>query len=172
MKFFLLLASLSLPKLAFGASCRCFSDSSCWPKTSDFASLATQLSQPLIYPVPPESACYPPGNPSGDCATVRQRTTDGLWRATQPGAMQEPQYETYESPNGTISACYLNTTIGAPCQQGSVPTIGVDARTVSDLQAAVKFAKRFNLRVVVKSTGCAHPASILDCRLTSELIQS
>jgi hypothetical protein len=48
---------------------------------------------------------------------------------------------------------YLNTTFGVPCEQGSVPPIGVDARTVGDVQAAVKFAGQNNLRIVVKNTG-------------------
>jgi hypothetical protein len=70
-----------------------------------------------------------------------------------PGQMQQPNFEAFEFPNGTIHACFLNTTLGIPCNQGSIPVIGVDARTVSDVQAAVEFAKRKNLRVVVKNTG-------------------
>ena len=147
-------ASLAIPHLALGNQCRCLSSDPCWPSSSDFASLASQVSQPLLHPVPPESACYPVSHPSGDCATVQQSTTDGIWRAAQPGAMQSPNFETFTFPNGTISACYLNTTIGAPCQQGSISVIGVDARTVSDVQAAVKFASKHNLRLVVKGTGC------------------
>ncbi|OBZ79722.1 putative oxidoreductase ORF5 in fasciation locus [Grifola frondosa] len=67
--------------------------------------------------------------------------------------MQEPIFEQYIFPNDTISACYLNTSIGAPCEQGSISVVGVDARTVEDVQAAVTFAASHNLRLVVKSTG-------------------
>jgi hypothetical protein len=62
-------------------------------------------------------------------------------------------WETYTFPNGTIEACYLNTTLGIPCQQGSVPVIGVDARMPGDIQAAVKFVAKHNLRLVVRNTG-------------------
>jgi hypothetical protein len=155
MKLFIqLITSLVSFSGVLGKFCRCLSTGSCWPSNSQFASLASEVSQPLIYPVPPKSACYPVSHPSGDCAIVQQYTTDGIWRATQPGSMQEINQETYTFLNGSISACYLNTTIGAPCEQGNIPVIGVDARTVSDLQAALKFAKRNNLRVVVKNTGC------------------
>ncbi|PIL35787.1 hypothetical protein GSI_02517 [Ganoderma sinense ZZ0214-1] len=79
---------------------------------------------------------------------------DGNWRANHSGAMQNINYEAYIFPNGTIDACYLNTTLGAPCRQGSVSVIGVDARTVEDIQAAVMFAaKHEGLRLVVKNTG-------------------
>ncbi|KIK55609.1 hypothetical protein GYMLUDRAFT_175341 [Collybiopsis luxurians FD-317 M1] len=134
--------------------CRClYPDSSCWPSDADFASLASQVSQPLIYPVPPESACYPASNPSGNCAEVIANIFDGNWRSNQSGSMQSPNFETFIFPNGSISACFLNTSLGVPCQQGNVPPVGVDARTAEDIQAAVAFAEKWNLRVVVKSTG-------------------
>jgi hypothetical protein len=47
----------------------------------------------------------------------------------------------------------LDTTFGIPCGQGSIPPVGVDARSPSDVQAAVKFAKQHNLKLVVKGTG-------------------
>ena len=67
--------------------------------------------------------------------------------------MQAPNFETFILKNGSIDACYLNTTLGSPCGQGSVPVVGVDARSVKDVQAAVAFASKHNLRLVVKNTG-------------------
>jgi hypothetical protein len=138
-------------------SCRCLSWQPCWPTTADFAQLQSQLSVPLIRPLPPESACYPPSNPSGNCSEVLSMTSDGIWRSDQPGSMQAPNWETFVFRNGTIQACYLNTTLGVPCGQGSVPIIGVDARTVEDVQAAVNFSVVHNLRLVIKNTGHVTP---------------
>ncbi|KAF9450775.1 FAD-binding domain-containing protein [Macrolepiota fuliginosa MF-IS2] len=134
-------------------NCRCLYGQSCWPSEQDFSSLSAQLSQPLIRPVPPASACYPVGNPSGNCSDVQQNWSDANWRADQPGAYENINFETYTNRNDSISGCYLNTTLGLPCDQGSVPPIGVDARTVEDVQAAVRFAGQHNLRLVVKNTG-------------------
>ena len=67
--------------------------------------------------------------------------------------MQAPNFDNFIFKNGTISACYLDASLGPPCEQGSVPVVGVDARTPADVQAAVKFASKHNLRVVIKSTG-------------------
>jgi hypothetical protein len=139
--------------VASESSCRCLYGEDCWPNASDFSSLASQLSQPLISPVPPESACYPPANPSGNCTEVIQGANDGNWRSNHSGSMQAINFETFIFDNGTIDACYLNTTLGAPCRQGSVPVVGIDARRASDVQAAVKFVRKHNLRLVVKSTG-------------------
>lgn len=134
-------------------SCRCLYGESCWPKDAEFSKLAAQLSQPLVYPRPPESACYPAANPSGNCTDVTNNALDGRWRSDRAGAMQSTNFETFIFANGTISACYLNATLGVACGQGSVPPVGVDARSVADVQAAVKFAARNNLRLVVKNTG-------------------
>ncbi|KAJ3502335.1 hypothetical protein NLJ89_g8935 [Agrocybe chaxingu] len=71
----------------------------------------------------------------------------------QPGAMQSPSWEAFLFPNGTLEGCYMNTTLGLPCLQGNVPPIGVDARSAADVQAAVAFASKNNLKLVVKNTG-------------------
>ena len=67
--------------------------------------------------------------------------------------MDMVNFESFVFKNGTISACYLNTSLSVPCEQGNVPVIGVDARTPEDIQAAISFAVQYNLKVVVKNTG-------------------
>ena len=133
--------------------CKCLSYEACWPSTSQFSQLASKLSQPLIKPVPPASPCYPPSHPSGNCTNIVTLLTDGPYRSNLPGAMQSINFETFTFKNGTIDACYYNTTLGFPCDQGNIPILGVDARQVSDIQAAVTFAAEHNLRLVIKNTG-------------------
>jgi hypothetical protein len=147
--------TLGLPQSS--ANCRCLSTEQCWPQPAEFQQLASQVSQPLLHPVPPQSACYPISNPSGNCSDVTQNLPNGNWGSDQPGLMQNTNWETFTFDNGSISACYLNTSLGAPCQQGSVPVIGVDARSAADVQATVKFVNSHNLRLVVKNTGYVFP---------------
>ena len=147
------LYGISLARLK---ACLCLYGDSCWPSDSHFLSLAAQVSQPLIQPLPPASACYPIASPQGNCSEVMANWDDGNWRANQTGAMQSSNFETYIFSNNTIAACYLNTTLVFPCSQGSVPIIGVDARSSEDVQAAVKFVAKHNLRLVVKNTGYKH----------------
>ncbi|KAJ8082047.1 hypothetical protein PM082_007893 [Marasmius tenuissimus] len=136
-----------------GNSCKCLYGDACWPTESDFAELSSRLSQPLIRPVPSASACYSVDNSSPDCVAAKANAFNGTWRADQPGTYQYLNFEAYVLPNGTVSACYLNATLEFPCEQGSVPPLGVDARDVGDVQAAVRFAAEKNLRLVVKNTG-------------------
>ena len=135
------------------SDCRCLSGDPCWPNATEFSRLQGRLSQPLLYPLPPASPCYALSGPSGDCDQVHRQWTNASFRATLPGAMQASNFETFVSKNGTISACYNNTSLGVSCEQGSVPVVGVDARSDADIQAAVQFAAAHNLRLVVKSTG-------------------
>ncbi|RPD61129.1 FAD-binding domain-containing protein [Lentinus tigrinus ALCF2SS1-7] len=151
LSFFVFSATLHAATAA-QSQCRCLYGDPCWPSDGDFADLATQVSQPLIHPVPPAQPCYTSAN-SSECATVVANWNDGDWRANQTGSMEASNFETFTFSNGTIEACYLNTTLGVPCGQGSVPVIGVDARSVEDVQAAVKFASDHNLRLAVKNTG-------------------
>jgi hypothetical protein len=67
--------------------------------------------------------------------------------------MDATNFESFIFKNGSISACYMNTSLGIQCEQGSVPIVAVDARSVSDIQHAVKFATTYNLRLVIKNTG-------------------
>jgi len=135
--------------------CRCIYGDRCWPTDAEFSSLSSLLSQPLIHPLPTAYPCYPSSSstPAGNCSEVQALYTDGIFRSDNPGSMQNANFETYLFPNGTIDACYLNVTLNIPCKQGSIPPIGVDIRKTGDAQAAVNFAKKKNLRLVVKNTG-------------------
>ncbi|KAF9236144.1 hypothetical protein BU15DRAFT_77244 [Melanogaster broomeanus] len=136
-----------------GSGCLCTSDQSCWPTIAEFDQLQLQVSQPLVYPLPTAAACYPTSDPSGNCTDVIQNAYDGNWLSSMPGSMETRNFETFTFKNGTIDACYINSTITGTCGQGSVPVIGVDARSVTDIQAAINFAVKYNLKLVVKNTG-------------------
>ena len=138
---------------ASSSGCLCTYRQSCWPSASTFSQLQSQVSQPLVYPLPSASACYPPWDPSGNCTAVLENWYDGNWRSSMPGSMEATNFETFMFQNGTIDACYLNTIVTGMCGQGSVPVIGVDARTVEDIQAAVTFAVQQNLKLIIKNTG-------------------
>ncbi|KAH7906448.1 hypothetical protein BJ138DRAFT_630614 [Hygrophoropsis aurantiaca] len=148
-----LLASLTLGLTQNSSRCRCLYGQKCWPSSSEFSSLESQLSQPLIYPIPTASGCYPLSSPSGNCSDIQTNWFNGSWRADHPGSMDMTNYESFIFKNGSISACYFNTSLDTPCEQGNIPVIGVDARSVGDVQTAVKFASSHNLRMVIKNTG-------------------
>jgi hypothetical protein len=83
MKVFFVLALLAIgrpvPVTAWAGSlgCLCTFGQSCWPSTSTFSQLQSLVSQPLVYPLPSASACYPPSDPSGNCTAVLENWYDG-----------------------------------------------------------------------------------------------
>lgn len=155
MKFLPLLSLLILQNVLTEArTCKCFYGQPCWPSSESFTGLASNLSQPLLSPTPPALACYSSdADSTAACADVQANTRNGTWRSNVPGAMQNVNFEAYIFPNNTVSACYLSTTLGFACEQGAIPPVGVDARNAEDVQAAVRFARRHNLKVVVHNTG-------------------
>ncbi|EFI26725.1 FAD binding domain-containing protein [Coprinopsis cinerea okayama7 len=134
--------------------CRCIYGSDCWPSDTAFNELANRVSRPLLRPSPPPLPCYSSKQEDeAACEEVKQQYTNGTWRSSQVGEMQLPNFEAYLFQNGTFDSCPLNYASSHVCGQGSVPPIGVDARTPQDIQAAVKFANKHYLRLVVKNTG-------------------
>ncbi|KAE8272126.1 hypothetical protein A4X09_0g168 [Tilletia walkeri] len=151
------------------ASCFCYLDvnlkpidpKSCAnpPSQADFTVLARKLSQPLLYPRPTAEPCFAGDDPrtattastsSAQCQFVNSQWFNGTWRADQPGSMQLPQWENL--PNNTEQCNYMPT-LGQVCTQANVNVLAVDARTPSDVQQAMNFARTHRLRAIVKSTG-------------------
>ena len=141
--------------------CRCLYGDPCWPSEDEFAQLSTEISHPLVKPTPFAQPCYLPGasyapSNSSTCTIIAENWDNGTFRSGHPGTMEAPNFETFVSSAGQLHACFLNTTLGAQrCEQGSVPVVGVEAHTANDIQVAVKFAAKHNLRLVIKNTGYA-----------------
>ncbi|KAJ6466817.1 hypothetical protein C8R45DRAFT_1106242 [Mycena sanguinolenta] len=85
-------------------------------------------------------------------ATVSGRlitVVPALFRATIPGAMNQPNWEQgYDLTPPSL--CLQNGTI---FQQGDIPLYLVEPETVANIQAAVNFSSTHNLRVILKSSG-------------------
>ncbi|KAJ7088686.1 FAD-binding domain-containing protein [Mycena epipterygia] len=143
----LLLCALSHSSAAHSASkrqtCRNVPGSAGYPTSAEWSTLNTTVSGRLVTVVPSAQYCAS----LGGCTDAQW--TSALFRSSIPGAMNQYNWEQgYDlAPK---SLCLRN---GTTCGQGDVPLYSVEAQTVADIQAAVKFASTYNLRVVVKATG-------------------
>lgn len=61
--------------------------------------------------------------------------------------MQSPLWEQDQS-NG--DGCF---NVSLPCSQGNIPPVGIVVSGAGDIAAGLAFAQKYNIRVVVKSTG-------------------
>ena len=100
----------------------------CWPSAQEWSSFNTSVSGRLISILPPAAVCHGDLYNESSCGTAQTNWTVGRWRADQPGASQETNWE-----NGD-NRCYIDSPREDVCEQGLVPVIGVAAETVDDIQ--------------------------------------
>ncbi|KAF9554313.1 FAD-binding domain-containing protein [Agrocybe pediades] len=142
--------------------CKCLPGDPCYPSARDWQTFSSKLSQPLIANQRPlGAACYPSSGSkfsATQCAQFTANINNPIFREGLPNALQ---YETFEvlfnSSGVVVSECpfdngLVNAT-GALCGQGRIPPNAVNVTTVQDIQEAVKFASKNNLKLVVRNKG-------------------
>jgi hypothetical protein len=125
----------------------CTYGQSCWPSANTWSAFNSSVSGRLISITPPAAVCHGGLYNESSCAIARANWNVGYWRADQPGASQNTNWENGES------RCFINEPRETLCEQGRVPVLGVAAENVTDIQTAVEFAAKHNLYLVVKNTG-------------------
>ncbi|KAF7377579.1 hypothetical protein MSAN_00180600 [Mycena sanguinolenta] len=116
-----------------------------YPSAAEWDALNATVSGRLVTVVPSAKFC---ASLAGGACTEDQWTS-AQFRATIPGAMEQPNWEQgYDLTPPSL--CLQN---GTTCGQGDVPLYSVEAETVADIQAAVNFSRTHNLRLAVKSSG-------------------
>ncbi|CAF3385349.1 unnamed protein product, partial [Rotaria sp. Silwood2] len=125
--------------------CRCLaSNSTCWPNATIWQQFNKSVDGSLILVQPSAALCS--GNPPdlNACTVAVIQWSNSKWRSDQVGAMQNHNWE-----NSSCSAFLLNIT----CTQGAVPRLAVNATTVEHIQTTLQFVSKYNLRLVMKTTG-------------------
>ncbi|KAJ6628267.1 FAD-binding domain-containing protein [Mycena sp. CBHHK59/15] len=126
-------------------ACRNTPGSAGYPSAAAWNALNATISGRLVSVVP--SAKYCASLPGAACTDAQW--TSALFRTTIPGAMDQVNWEQgYDLRPPSL--CLRNATT---CGQGDVPIYSVEAETVADIQAAVRFASTHNLPLAVKSSG-------------------
>lgn len=110
----------------------------------------TAIDRSLVPVRPVAAVCHQPDFNKTACDTVEASWTNSIWRASEPGAVQWANWEAWPEHN---ESCYLNTSTSLPCRQGRISLYSALARSASHIQHAVTFAKRHNLRLVIKNSG-------------------
>lgn len=139
--------------------CRCLSSQPCFPSPSALANFSSKLTYPLFPIHPPSYPCHAAGYNASQCSVVAANFYDSRWRSDQPGACENGLLEysldlIEQCPfsldgNGIVPDAIMESV----CMQGRVPTIGVNATSVSDIQETATFAREWNLKLVIHNTG-------------------
>ncbi|KAF4219238.1 hypothetical protein CNMCM6805_006951 [Aspergillus fumigatiaffinis] len=129
----------------------------CWPSESEWTSLNETVSGRLIKTVPVASVCYPsePAYNPETCQSVRSNWTTWPFHSADPASVGDPSLDNACSPiyaNGTSVSGNPNAGKQG-CSLGAYPPYVVNATCAEDVQASVRFAKEWNLRMNIKNTG-------------------
>ncbi|KAF2454169.1 FAD binding domain protein [Lineolata rhizophorae] len=132
---------------------------SCWPPPDAWNALNDTISGRLLHPFPPGSVCYisAPTYDAEACAPLLAgQWFDPTFHAENPLDINHPQWAGNPCPpvwpNGT--SVNGDPTAGADgCSRGRYPEYVVNATKPIHVQEAVRFAKQWNLRLNIKSTG-------------------
>lgn len=130
---------------------RCKATDACWPSAEIWQAFNDSVSGRLLITRPSAAVCHSDDFDEQACTTARANWTVSDWRTDQPGAYTGMLWE-----YGPIDQCFINTTRSAPCEQGYVPRYSVNASSVADIQAAVRFADEHDVLLAIKNTGHDH----------------
>ncbi|KAE8331920.1 hypothetical protein BDV39DRAFT_167817 [Aspergillus sergii] len=149
---------LAASRLTSALECKCSPSDPCWPSDSEWASLNETISGHLIRTVPLGAVCYRTEsvyNPEA-CTTVLANWSTSAFHSADPASIDDPMWA-----NNSCNPIYSNGTsltgnIHAGekgCSIGNYPPFVVNATEPGHVQAALKFARRWNLRLNIKNTG-------------------
>ncbi|KAL4796435.1 hypothetical protein BDV19DRAFT_81543 [Aspergillus venezuelensis] len=130
--------------------CRCRPHQSCWPSPEEWNALNTSVKGSLVAVRPVAAVCHDGGDQSEACQAVQEQWTNSTWRAEQPGAVQFANWEAWPERNQT---CHIKTPFDQPCGQGRISLYSTVAKSSSDIQETVRFAKEHDLRLAIKNSG-------------------
>ncbi|KAH8586194.1 hypothetical protein B0O99DRAFT_529182 [Bisporella sp. PMI_857] len=142
---------------AAAEACKCAPSDLCWPSTVEWDALNNTVSGRLIRSTAPGSVCYPsePNYDETSCNVVIANWTNSAFHSADPISVTSPWannscYPIY--PNGTSIASDPDAGERG-CSIGSLPPYVINATDAGHVQAALKFARKWNLRLTVKNTG-------------------
>ncbi|KIN03275.1 hypothetical protein OIDMADRAFT_40859 [Oidiodendron maius Zn] len=147
-----------MTNLVAAQDCKCSPSETCWPSTSEWDSLNDTISGRLIRSVPPGSVCYPvqPNYNAEACSLVLASWNSSAFHSSDPISIDSPVWA-----NSSCNPVYPNGTsvAGDPsagetgCSIGAYPVYVVNITKANDVQAALKFAKKWNVRLNIKNMG-------------------
>jgi FAD/FMN-containing dehydrogenase len=133
-----------------GKTCRCFPGDACWPSQKSWGEFNRTLGGKLIATVPVASACH------DDFAGLVSFDAAECARVQENWAKPEFHIDTTHSPMAAFFAnesCDPFTDRTAPCKVGSYVAYAVAATNAADYKATIAFARKNNIRLVIRNTG-------------------
>ncbi|UNI22232.1 hypothetical protein JDV02_008139 [Purpureocillium takamizusanense] len=140
-----LLGAASAGRPGTTSSCKAAPGSRAWPSLGEWQALNASAGGRLLSPAPPGAPCHPdqPGYSAEACAAAQRGWRLYDWHAADPVSMMLDQFANY--------TCLPQERY--PCSGQGYPSYVVNATEATHVKAAVDFARKHNVRLVVRSSG-------------------
>jgi hypothetical protein len=128
-----------------GPKCKAVPGTRSWPSDLEWGNLNSSLSGQLLKPSPPGAVCHPT-QPTFDllsCPAVMAGWKTTKWHSDDPVSVPEN--------NWNNDTCLPIPTY--PCTGEGYPIYVVNATSAKDVKKGVDFARKNNVRLIVKATG-------------------
>lgn len=134
--------SAKVPRARLG--CKTFPGDANWPSDTEWSHLNSSVDGALLRPLPPAAVCYlnSPAFDSERCNFLLQNASRTTFYLDDPVTILT------QWPQGNTCLAVRNST--GNCTQGGFPSYVVNATSVRQVQAAVKFAREHNIRLIIK----------------------
>lgn len=152
-------------------SCRCQPQQPCWPTEAQWATLNSSIQGNLVTVKPLGSHCHDPDFSAAECTVVQANAYNSTYRSSNPGSTPDQvpiflifnhliltnsgalQWENWEAWPAADEKCYIKSLRSRPCEQGRLSLFSAQVRTAQHIQTVVKFAARYNIKLVIRNTG-------------------
>ncbi|KAK6353910.1 hypothetical protein TWF730_008331 [Orbilia blumenaviensis] len=131
------------------SGCKCQPSQPCWPDSDAWSKLNRTTNGALLKTVPPGIVCYPgPAYDKEACEKISEISVYRKWITESPFNVFQSGWNGNPCPptNGTKAKEPCNSLLGSPVYV-------INATNPSQVEAGVKFAKKHNIRLIVKNTG-------------------
>ncbi|KAK4099847.1 FAD-binding domain-containing protein [Parathielavia hyrcaniae] len=147
MKTALISAAVVLGALAARttALCRVLPGDAGWPDAAAWAALNETINGLLVATVPIGHVCHDPTYDADACAALQQGWTRPMTHLGTSSSVMQPFFAN--------QSCDPFTEQSKPCQLDNYVSYAVNVSSAADIQAAVRFATKNNIRLVVRNTG-------------------
>ncbi|EPS38898.1 hypothetical protein H072_7337 [Dactylellina haptotyla CBS 200.50] len=129
--------------------CKCRPSQSCWPDSHAWSRLNITTNGALIKTIPPGIVCYPgPAYDKDACEKISELSIHHGWISDNPFNVMQPGWNGNPCPptNNTETNTTCNGLLGDPVYV-------INATDASQVEAGVKFAKKYDIRLIIKNTG-------------------
>ncbi|KAJ0109699.1 hypothetical protein J7T55_014261 [Diaporthe amygdali] len=127
------------------ATCKCFPGESCWPSTESWESLNATVGGRLIETVPLARSCHDPQFDNATCSALQSEWQSPSVHMSDPSSVMAPFFAN--------QSCDPFTAENKACDFGSYVRYAVNVSNADDVAATIAFAKKNDIRFVIRNTG-------------------